>query len=294
MFAKLVYYWHMFENFFSFAKKDEKKAESAENSANALKSEHLNKGVRPIIACIGTIGDFDDDPGLVGKIYRPDGDDAIQNVNYWGGHKDLVKKNFKNAEDLSYVISPIDDKDKISKAFRNCTGVAISGTDKETGKNISFLSHQDPGYFLPSKFLPIHPHSDRFAKDIGQQIAALKDRCIPGTIDAVIFGGNYATEEDEPWNKNQSNKEFREKHIRSIDLLASEISEILGFEPVVITGPKTNLYDGSEDDVYYDNKNRRLYIVRPNVGNSAAESYLPKDIKKQEEKWAKDFLDDQK
>jgi hypothetical protein len=283
----------MFENFFSFAKKDEKKAEPARSSANALKSEHLNKDTQPIIACIGTIYDFKENSDIIRKIYRPDDNDTIENVDYFAKHEDLVERDFKNAEDRSYVISPVNGKDKISRTFENCTGAAVSGSDKKTGKNISFLSHQDYRYFLPNKFFPVHPHADRFVEDMERQMSVLKEQCIPGTIDAVIFGGNYAIgdEKKDRWAEIQSNEAFRVAHVRSIDLLASKISEVLGFEPVVITGPKTG---GGDDEVYYDNENRRLYIIRPSVGDSSAESYLPKDIKKQEEKWTKDFLSNQK
>jgi hypothetical protein len=39
------------------------------------------------------------------------------------------------------------------------------------------------------------------------------------------------------------------------------------------------------DDIYYDNKERRLYIVRPDVGNATTESFLPSDIEEQRKKW---------
>ncbi len=36
---------------------------------------------------------------------------------------------------------------------------------------------------------------------------------------------------------------------------------------------------------FYENKDRRLYVTRPKIGNASAESFYPNAIKKQEEKW---------
>jgi hypothetical protein len=104
----------------------------------------------------------------------------------------------------------------------------------------------------------------------------LRERCVPGTVDAVIFGGNYFFDEE------ASTRAFRINYNASINSLSSEIFDVLGFTPPVIAGPKT--YNGG-DSVYFDNENRRLYIVRPKVGDSSTESYLPKDLKEQEKKW---------
>jgi hypothetical protein len=138
----------------------EKKISSGKNGeeeVNTLKSEHLNEEIRPIIACIGKLADFyDENGGVVEKIFkRPEDDDTIENVDYYGDHESLNNKNYKNPSQWSYVISPINYKDKISSSYKDCTGVAISGVEKETGKNISFLSHQDPQYFLSEKKIAI-------------------------------------------------------------------------------------------------------------------------------------------
>ncbi len=253
-----------------------------EREINTLKSEHLNEGVKPIIFCVGTIQDFQNDPGPVRKIDRPGDDENIANVDYWAKHKKLISENFKNAKYQSYVISPADEKNKISKSYRDCTGVVLSGIDKETNKAISILTHQDPTYFLADE-----SHANKFFSDLEERVIELKKRCVPGTIDAGIFGGNYAVSDkyDDRWDDEASNEQFRENHYDSITSISDELFDMLGFEPVIFTGPKTNTEGDSNDDVFFDNENRRLYIVRPEVGNVTTESYLPSDVNKQSKKW---------
>lgn len=233
-----------------------------EESPNPLKAEHLKEGVRPIIAAIGTPDDF------AAGLFYPYRAINSDNVNYYGSGKYFNNKGYKNAGPETYVISTIDTSNKHSERFANCTGLVVSGIDKETGENISLLSHQDPDYFL-SQFRP--ENKDKLVEDLTERICELKARSVDRTIDALIVGGNYLEDED-----------FKEKYINSIKLLAKICKEILGFEPAVITGPKTG---SGRDHIFYDNKNRRLYIIRPEVGNESTKSYLPSMIEEQEKKW---------
>ncbi len=88
----------------------------------------------------------------------------------------------------------------------------------------------------------------------------------------MIVGGNYFKDLDD----------FSENYLGSIKLLSAETIKVLGFEPVVITGPK--IVSG-RDDIFYDNKNRRLYIIRPEVGNASTKSFVHGDIEKQKKEW---------
>ncbi len=232
---------------------------------------HLKKGIAPIMACIGTPEQFKKSPGADREAFhdidsnRP----GIHNVDYYGNPDDLAKQQFKNAGNYSYVISAIDGSNKFSKSFLNCTGLIVTGKDKETGENISFLSHQDPYYFLdPGN----EEKQKRFLNDLKERLKELKEMSVEGTIDAVIVGGNYIAN-DERHKKN---------YLDSIKLLSKEVSEVLDFEPAAITGPKLN---ASRDNVFYDNENRRLYIMRPDVGQEATKGFAPNKIKEQEKKW---------
>ncbi|OGM98048.1 MAG: hypothetical protein A2915_01325 [Candidatus Yanofskybacteria bacterium RIFCSPLOWO2_01_FULL_41_34] len=71
--------------------------------------------------------------------------------------------------------------------------------------------------------------------------------------------------------------------MESIQLLSEQAQNILGFEPVVMTGPKTRR--GGYDNVFYDNNNRRLYIMRQQVGDETSKSYLQSDAENQKKKW---------
>jgi hypothetical protein len=262
--------------------------ESREGLVNTLKSEHLSEGVKPIMFCVGTPDDFKKDPGPVSKIFRQGNDSTIDNVDFSEGVQEILTKNgFKNPEFESYVISPVDSKDKLSAKFKNCTGVIVSGKDKNSEEFISFLSHQSPEYFLSDD-----PEFEMFLSDLKEKAIEMKNRCIEGTVDAVILGGNYAVgdEKVDQWNDAQKNKTFREDYFESIQLLVDEMSGILGFEPPIITGPQISLEHGDEEDVYYDNKEKRLYIVKPEVGDSSTESYMAGNIKEQEKKWTADVL----
>jgi hypothetical protein len=70
-------------------------------------------------------------------------------VDFEGGDLEkLEKEGFKHAGLNSYLISPISDRDWFSDHYFDCTGVVAIGRDIETNKEISFLTHQDPGYFI--------------------------------------------------------------------------------------------------------------------------------------------------
>jgi hypothetical protein len=231
-------------------------------SRNSLKSEHLKEGIKPIIACLGSLHRF-----IKGRVFYNDfGSPDEHNVSYWMKASDMDRAGLKNAGENSYVISPVDDFNKYSMGFRNCTGLVAVGEDKETGKNISFLSHQNPKFFLTSS------NKDIFIKDLNNQLQELKEKSLEGTVDVAIVGGNYV-----------KGREGSEKnYLASIGLLSAEVSSALGFEPVVITGPKITSHN---DQVFLNNAERKLYIVRPRVGKGYPKSFLPSDIENRKEDW---------
>lgn len=242
----------------------------SQESKNPLKSEHLKEGVRPIMAGIGTPDQFKSHPGAEAEMFRNlrENKSGTLNVDYYGDPKNLAEQKFKNAGEYSYAISPVDNSNKFSKEFANCTGLVVTGQDKITGENISFLSHQDPKYFLDE----MDNKKGGFLDDLRQRLNELKERSVEGTVDAVIVGGNYFKDE----------AKYKNYYLGSIKLLSEEALKILGFEPVVMTGPKGT---SGRDNVYYDNEHRRLYIMRPGVGNATTESFVRSQIEDQEKKW---------
>lgn len=202
---------------------------------------------------------------------------SLHNIDYYGSPVRLRELGFKNAGNFSYVISSVDSKDKYSEQFKDCTGIVAIGLDKKTGEEISFLSHQDPEYFL----LKHNNNSEQFLNDLADRLRELKDRSIQGTLDAVIVGGHHFKTDDHS----------QKKYTDSIELLSKQIAEILGFNPAVLTGPKEKFREESfEDKVFLDNKERRVYIMRPRVGNSTTQSYSPTHLNTQRDKWLNDKL----
>jgi hypothetical protein len=239
---------------------------------NTLKTEgHLIKGIRPIMACVGSFDDFHNSGQKpLEEVFNEQLDNA-HCVDYRGSIDYFKKRNFLNAGSETYVLSVVDNKNKFSERFFDCTGLIVTGIDKKTGKNISFLSHQDPVQFL-------HNKKDDFIKHLGQRLAEIKKRCISGTIDAIIVGGNYINITDD------KGLHHKEKYVNSVELLSTEIKKILNFEPIVVNGPKKI---GGKDNIYYDNDNRRLYFVRERV-NEDTGSFTNSNIEEEKKKWEKD------
>lgn len=223
----------------------------------------------PIRACIGT------DRQFLLTYGRRDIDKAVlsgansDNIDYFFNTDDreyFKLRKFKYSGSRAYVISPVDDWNKYSLKYINCTGIVVAGREEETGKNISFLSHQSPRSIGELKIY--------FRKDLEEAITEIKERSRPGTIDAVIFGGNYFL----------NDVEHRREYIEAVKLLNVRVRKILGLEPLVITGPKTVL-GGKTDDIFYKNDERILFIRRENISNASTESYYPRSINVQRKKW---------
>lgn len=242
----------MFENLFLSKPK--------EKTPDALKSEHLNEGVRPILASINDHEQKWDD----------EMNETISKIGREGEFVDFAanQNNMLNAGEHTYVISNCSESSKWSESYWNCTGVAVIGVDKETGKEISILTHQNPEEFLGK-------NEKDFESDLSKVITNLLGRTEKGTVDAVVFGGYYG-----PYG--ESNSEY----LKSIKKISKVCASVLGYEPVVLTGPNR---DGSySTNIFLDTQKRRLYIVRPSdTYHSSNQSYNPSDIKKQKKKWGK-------
>lgn len=228
-----------------------------EPEKNSLQSEHL-ENIRPIIACLCDEKNLDPETSKVLNHITATG----QKIDFYGDVVVLDERNIRNAGMGTYVISETNKTDKYSEEYANCTGIALVGTDKDTGEQISFLSHQNPPIFLDV-------YKRRFKKDLISAIRTHKERSLPGTVDAVIFGGNrsfFARDLSE--------------YSKSIKMLSDICKGELSFEPTVLTGPNIETETG-KTAAFLDTQNRRLYIVRPaQQSNKTNESYLAKDVKK--------------
>lgn len=240
--------------------------EQLHNEQNPPGYEHLKDGVKPIMTCAGHFSQFVDDPGetvalstLLENVRKTEQDPNIFNLRFYG-EEDYFKKNqILNGGRRSYVISPIDSRNKICKDYTDCPGIAVAGRRKDTREEVSFLSHQNPGYFLRTK-----EEKERFLADLKSRLREMKEICEPGTIDAVLFAGR--DNDKNPASKfrhNTDTKEpFRTEHdeyIESIELLQNLIKDELGFMPAIPIEPKKTY----EEEVFYNTLHRRLYIIHP-------------------------------
>lgn len=245
------------------------------------RGEHIEKGVKRITACIAApwqFWNYSDKRKEIREINSSEtGESIITCVDFYGKPDDLKKRGFKNSGSNSYVISPVDGKDKLTERIVNCTAMVATGQEKETRKNISFMSHQNPDYFLSNE-----KNKQKFLEDLHQQLEELKARSIEGTIDVAILGGSYF---------NKVYKGTKEAYVKSIKLLSSEVIKTLGFEPLVITGPQIE----AAGNAVYDNENRQLYIDNTDVdmprfeGRSCASSYYPGELESRMKEWDKEL-----
>lgn len=266
--------------------------ESYKNPSEKNQLEHLNPGVSPIMACVGTREDFEEEPtpGLTDRLHYFGENPQTLLVDYYATDSENNMKGIKHAGEKTYAISEISGLNKFSLKYANCTGVIVAGQDKVNGKNISFFTHQDSMKILPEGEVRKH-----FIADLKSRLEELQNRTVPGTVDAVIFGGSFLdnstwTEED---TKIVGEKvDFEKEYTDSINLLSAQISDVLGFEPTVIAGPKTM---HGRDDAIYDNEHRRLYLRRPKIGDNPSEnfnssgSFSPQKMSEREEVWRKEW-----
>jgi len=249
---------------------------------DTLKSEHLKAGASPIIACV----DDSEQCDIFGKVHMPDVPDEVYddslNIDYGANTYEMEKENIANSGQGTYLISPIDERNKLSLEYRNCTGLAAVGTSRESGKNISFLTHQYPQEFLQDS-------RRAFVRDLSERLKLLKELSEEGSIDVVIYGGNYFTRDDgygEYDAAGRSIVEYAKDYKKSINLLSEIIKEQFGFRPVVITGPNRI---SNNQNVFFDTEHRQLHVVRPRSKKNfeTNESYhaTKNALKLNEKKW---------
>ncbi len=191
----------------------------------AMESEHLKEGIKPILASVGDLKQQDKQSEITLNRIVETGDD--------------VSWSERNPGEF-YVKSEINKNDKFTEGLIGCTSIIAVGKEKGSGEDISFLTHQSP----------IVLSYNRFFIDIEKLLIELKKRSEEKTIDIVIAGGSILP------NEQSEDYQVYQRLVRSI---SESVTKNFGFNPVVIAGPKIF---SEEDDVFFDSKNRRLYILR--------------------------------
>jgi hypothetical protein len=180
-------------------------------------------------------------------------------VNYFWESDYFNKHNMLSAWSRTYVFSDCDSLAKFSTWYMDCTWVVMIWNDKNTWKNISILSHQDPTFFLKSE-----TNKEIFIKDLLDRLRLIKSRSADSTIDISIFW----------WYFSSDYPDFAYvKYIESIKLLDEIIKNEFWFNPVIIMWPKLDRSD-NHLEVHLDTENRHLYMVRPEQKDNIANHSL--------------------
>lgn len=181
-----------------------------------------------------------------------DGQEAgtIHWVDFDGGDLDELEANgFKQAGGNSYLISPISERDWFSDHYMSCTAVVAMGRDPKTGKELSFLTHQDPNFFVDGG----DEEADQFAQALSESLKELKKLSEKDTVEVVLLGGNFD-------NKGKDVKDYyiHHQYEESIARLRQIVQETLGFDPVILAGPNTNV--GSETVITVETQKRKVWV----------------------------------
>jgi hypothetical protein len=192
-------------------------------------------------------------------------------VDYDGGDfSALEKEGFKHAGQGSYLISPIGEKSWFSDNYIDCTAVVGIGRDATTGKEISFLSHQDPNYFIDGS----EEDARRFSQVMTDSLRELVERSEPGTVEVSLLGGIY-----DPNDKSPDYKHGR--YTKSIAKLRQIVHDSLGFDPTVLVGP-SNI---GSTDIIVETQKRNVWVQRDKQPKAFNDPYQANDLEKTEHKW---------
>ncbi|MEX2436691.1 MAG: hypothetical protein WD471_00830 [Candidatus Paceibacterota bacterium] len=135
------------------------------------------------------------------------------------------EKGIKSDGIETFVISPISEENLFSDKYLNCTGTVGIGRDKKNGKEIAFLSHQDPEYLLHKDPKNVEKFIEEFSKTLNELVDKSEDK----TVEVSIFGGN-----DDPLDS-LSKKTSDYKKV--VEILNKTTRDIIGYEPTIIEGP---------------------------------------------------------
>ncbi len=210
------------------------------SSIRSLKDSEESPRFGEIVACFGTEDDYKRSRSLEWR-HLP-----TTHVDYYGSARQWEQLDQKNGGKHTYVISSIDDHNKSSDKYADCTGIVVVGAEK--GKNISLLTHQDP------KPLKIPDVLEQYTHDLTARLEEMRDRAEPGSVDMIIFGGWTVPDYDAGYK-------------RSVKMLGEIGQKVLGIDPTIVLGPNnvraTDTRSIRTVSVTFDTDKRRLYMIRP-------------------------------
>ena len=144
-----------------------------------------------------------------------------------------------------YLISRLDPEDKYSENYLNCVGFIGVGQSKKIRQPISLLGHLDTRH--------LHFHGEKSLKrHLDTSLQSLVARCIPKSIDFVVFGGQLL-----------SDTQQNEYLLQTTEFLSQRVRQILGFDPIATLGPAfTDTLGFPGQSVFFDTSSRRMHSFR--------------------------------
>jgi hypothetical protein len=256
------------------------KAVFADQAVDAPVPEYQLEGLEsrvdePIMTCVGTRSDFGDTlPENFKQMLDEEKrrgrfeyviSEGIDNVSYFASTKDKEQAGLISSGALFDVMSPVDSNDKFSSGFTSCIGLVVVGKSKETGENISTMLHTplfDPNDKTEGTIL------GKFVSSLDLQLEKIKSDSVEGSVNSVIAGGRIQKSYGDLDLKNYS---------MTKDFISSRVERYFENPPKIVGGGAKVLKDevgksetvprdtpGSQsDEIYFDNKNRRLFLLRP-------------------------------
>ena len=241
-------------------------------------TEHLRTGEKPIHIHMGMVPDLPEySPGERGLRYL-DG----ENVDWYAAEGLLDSMEQEHGGLGTFVFSTIGPENKKSIGYINCTGMFLVGK-KTDGTRISLLSHQNGHRLMMDQNL-----KERFLYVLKNKVNEFKDIAQPGSIDCVLFGGNYFGNGDDVSIAHR--KVLTSDYINSTQLIGRELQNMLGFEPRVL-GP--NRIPRSTADVYAETETGTLWFAGQKQNtHSNIVMFLPSQLEDVAKAWSAEIAEE--
>lgn len=141
-------------------------------------------------------------------------DAPVEKVDFYESPSSQDERGQRNGGEQTYVISTVSEHPKYSDNYLSCTGVIIMGRDRETGKRLSLLTHQD--VLLPSEIIR------NFISDLKDAATEMYQRIDPASL-SVGFVGSH------PF--------FSEEYNAMCNEVKKILKDVVGKEVTIISDP---------------------------------------------------------
>lgn len=229
-----------------FGKKRERASEAPQ-----VGPEEISRA--PIVACVGPVEMYSaEDLAALRELKN-----HAENVDYSAYETEHRSRGQKSEGYQTYVVSSVNESPKYSEKYKNCTGVLGVGIDMTTGRNISFLTHQDPRQIMASQRRWLG-----FLADLRHALSDLRDRADKTSIDIVVFAGDFDFDRTSVVDARSNDGKTRTDDYHDVVASVGElVRDVLGVDPRVVVGPKEVSNEGV--NVIFDTQRRRLFMTRP-------------------------------